>query len=139
MDISLSSPVLLRRVFEVLLQLQYESSGETWVVLMGSLWRDLAGSPPTSWCNRLITTIIFRNLRVWAAVSSCALATLNSLLYRRLNRSRTSVLLSVAPFVGLALLVAEGGWQQFVAYVALAVGALTGVIVWLAKKTIHED
>jgi len=78
-------------------------------------------------------------VRVWAAVSGCAIATLNFLLYRRLNRSRTSVLLSVAPFVGLALLVAEGGWRQFVAYVALAVGALTGVIVWLAKKTIHED
>ena len=78
-------------------------------------------------------------VRVWAAVSGCALATLNSLLYRRLNRSRTSVLLSVAPFVGLALLIAEGGWQQFVAYIALAVAALTGVIMWLVKKTIQED
>jgi hypothetical protein len=78
-------------------------------------------------------------VRVWAAISGSALAMLNVALYRRLNHPKTSVLSDVAPILALAVLIAEGGWQQFVAYVAIAVAALTGAILWFAKKTIQED
>lgn len=77
-------------------------------------------------------------VRIWAAISGCAVATLNVALYRCLNRPKTSFL-RVAPYFCLAILIAEGGWQQYVAYVAIAVAALIGAILWFAKKTIQEN
>jgi len=77
-------------------------------------------------------------LRVWAAISGCILAVLNVALHRRLNRPKIGFVSSVAPFLAIAVLIAEGGWQAIVGYVAIAVAALTGAILWFAKKTIRE-
>ena len=73
-------------------------------------------------------------VRVWAAISGCVIAIPNIVVYRRLNRSGVSVLSSIVPVVGLAILIAEGGWQQIVAYVAIAACALTGLVVWCVKR-----
>lgn len=78
-------------------------------------------------------------IRVWVAVSGCALALLNVALCRRINQSKTSLKVIIFTSVLLAVQVAEGGWQQYVAYVTIGVVALTGAIVWIAKKTVRED
>lgn len=78
-------------------------------------------------------------LRVWAAVSGGVLATANVLQHRRLSTSKTSVISSVVTIWGFSLLVAEGGWQQYVAYVGIAVTVLVGTILWIAKKTTGEE
>lgn len=76
--------------------------------------------------------------RVWFAVSGFTLATLNFVLHRRLTQSGRKVVPTIAIFFGLALLFAEGGWQQLVVLVALAVTVLIGLILWIARKTVHE-
>ena|SRR5437764_7131459 len=74
-------------------------------------------------------------VRVWAAISGGVLATVNALLHRRLTKPKTSVVSSIVLIFGASLLVAEGGWQQFVACVGIAVMVLVGTITWIAKKT----
>jgi hypothetical protein len=77
-------------------------------------------------------------VRVWTAVAGGMLATLNILLQRRLSKPNVSVLSSVVPIWVFSLLVAEGGWQQYVAYVGIVVVLLVGGVTWIAKKTIRE-
>ena len=78
-------------------------------------------------------------VRVWAAICGGMIATLNALLHRRLSKPKTSVLSSVVLIFGSSLLVAEGGWHQFVTYVGIGVLVLVGTITWIARKTTGEN